>query len=95
VCSRLTGLGRASSAGADILGSMIVEPGHADGTRTVHLTHTTLVVVALCGETIDSHDHPDLAVLCDECFALAQAEGADVSLWMTEIQVEALLSLAA
>jgi hypothetical protein len=74
---------------------MIVEPGHADGTRTVHLTHTTLVVVALCGETIDSHDHPDLALICEECFALAQAGGADVSLWITEIQIQAVFPLAA
>ena len=51
----------------DTAARMLLEPGYAEGTRVVHLTHTTLVVEALCGEQAELHGEPDLAVLCDEC----------------------------
>ena len=74
---------------------MLLEPAHAGGTRVVHLTHTTLVVEALCGEPVDLHGEPDLAVLCDDCLEHAQALGVDVEIWITEIQIDVQLPLAA
>ena len=67
---------------------MLLEPAHAEGTRVVHLTHTTLVVEALCGESADLHGEPDLAVLCDDCLEHARALGVDVEMWILEVQVE-------
>jgi hypothetical protein len=52
--------------------------GHASGSRIVHLTHTSLVADALCGEIgIDRLGEPDLAIVCEECAAAAaSAAGA-------------------
>jgi hypothetical protein len=75
----------------------MLEPGYAEGTRGVHLTHTTLVVEALCGEPVVLHGEPDLGLIlmCDECLELARARGADPSVWVTEVEVEMRLRLAA
>jgi hypothetical protein len=62
---------------------MLLEPGYAEGTQTVHLTHTTLVVEALCGGLADLHGEPDLPVLCDECLDHALLLGVDVQVWLT------------
>jgi hypothetical protein len=74
---------------------MLLEPAHAEGTRVVHLTHTTLVVEALCGEPVALHGEPDLAVLCDECLEHACALGVDIEVWITEVQIDVQLPLAA
>jgi hypothetical protein len=71
------------------------EPGYAEGTRVVHLTHTTLVVEALCGTSVELHGEPDLGVICDECLELARAQGADPSGWVTKVEVKMRLPLAA
>ena len=64
---------------------MLLEPAHAEGTRVVHLTHTTLVVEALCGEPADLHGEPDLAVLCDDCLEHARALGfPETAAWCCE-----------
>jgi hypothetical protein len=56
--------------------------GHATGSRTVHLTETSLVNDAICGETgIDRLGEPDLATICDACDALATAAGGDPATW--------------
>jgi hypothetical protein len=78
---------------------MNLQPAHADGTRVVHLTHTTLVVEALCGELTDVHGEPDLAVLCDECLEHARLMGVDVEIWLSRVEIvveaDAQLPLAA
>jgi hypothetical protein len=74
---------------------MLLEPAHAEGTRVVHLTHTTLVVEALCGEVADLHGEPDLAVLCNECLEHARAFGVSVEIRITEVQIDLQLPLAA
>jgi hypothetical protein len=51
---------------------VILRPGHVDGERIVHLTHTSIVVEALCGVVVDSDGEPDLAVICDACLELAE-----------------------
>jgi hypothetical protein len=56
--------------------------GHSSSSRIVHLTETTLVSDALCGETgIDRLGEPDLATICDACDALATAAGGDPATW--------------
>ena len=42
-------------------------PGHVDGDRTVHLTHTTLVHEALCGAVVDCDGEPAGGTLCLDC----------------------------
>ena len=74
---------------------MLLEPGYAEGTRVVHLTHTTLVVEALCGEQAELHGEPDLAVLCDECLEHARALGVAVEIRITEVHIDVQLPLAA
>jgi hypothetical protein len=75
---------------------MVLEPAHAEGAHVVHLTHTTLVVEALCGEQADLHGEPDLPLICDECLELARALGVfDVEHWTVEAQVDVQLPLAA
>ena len=74
---------------------MLLEPAHAEGTRVVHLTHTTLVVEALCGEVVDLHGEPDLAILCDACLEHAGALGVSVEIRITEMQIDLQLPLAA
>jgi hypothetical protein len=75
---------------------VLLHAGHLKGTRVVHLTHTTLVLEGLCGDAVDLHGEPDLAVICLECLELARAVGADLLLCVTEIEGEApLLRLAA
>ncbi len=73
---------------------MLLQPAYVDGTRIVHLTHTSLVVESLCGEQAELHGEPDLAVICDECLAIALTSGADVS-WLMDTGREAALPLAA
>jgi hypothetical protein len=74
---------------------MLLEPGYTEGTRVVHLTHTTLIVEAFCGEPAGLHGEPDLAVLCDECLEHARALGVDIEVWVTEVQIDVQLPLAA
>ncbi len=66
---------------------MLLEPAHAEGTRVVHLTHTTLVVEALCGEVADLHGEPDLPVLCEACLEHARHLGVDVGVWVTALEI--------
>ena len=54
---------------------------HVSGSRTLHLSHTTLVVESLCGMTVDLDGEPDLPVICDECLEHATELGADVGHW--------------
>ena len=91
----IPGLGATPSEPTAILRCMLLEPGYAEGTRVVHLTHTTLVVEALCGEPAGLHGEPDLAVLCDECLEHARALGIDIEVWVTEVQIDVQLPLAA
>lgn len=76
---------------------VVLEPAHVEGTRVVHLTHTTLVVEALCGELTDLHGEPDLPVLCDECVEHARLLGVsiEVEVWVTEVEIDVQLPLAA
>ncbi len=74
---------------------MQLQPGHSDGSRTVHLTHTTLVVEGLCGETVGFHGEPDLAVVCVDCLEVAASFGIDVRAWSEESLVVVHLPLAA
>lgn len=70
----------------------VFHPAHVDGSRIVHLTRTTLLVEALCGETIVFDGHPDLAVICEECDLLAREAGGDPETW---VALEAVLQLRA
>jgi hypothetical protein len=74
---------------------MVLESAHAEGKHVVHLTHTTLVAEALCGEPTGLHGEPDLGVLCEECLDHARVLGVDVEVWVTEIEIELQLPLAA
>jgi hypothetical protein len=74
---------------------MLLQPAHLAGTRIVHVTHTTLVVEALCGEAVDLHGEPDLPVICGDCLELARAARADISLWIAEVEIQTGLLLAA
>ena len=48
--------------------SVALEIGFVEGSAIVHLTRTSLVSHALCGEdSIAFHGEPDLAVMCEEC----------------------------
>ena len=61
---------------------MRLEPGHRDGHRVVHLTHTTLFAEALCGEAaIDCLGTPDLVVLCEECDRIGRDGGEERAQW--------------
>lgn len=66
---------------------MLLEPGYAEGTRAVHLTHTTLFAEALCGELTDRHGEPDLPVLCGECLEHARLLGVDIEVWVTTVEI--------
>jgi hypothetical protein len=74
---------------------MLLEPGYAEGTRVVHLTHTTLVVEALCGASAGLHGEPDQPVLCDDCLEHARVLGVDVEVRVTEVRIDVHLPLAA
>ena len=74
---------------------MLLEPGHAEGTRVVHLTHTTLLSEGLCGEPAGLHGEPDLPVMCDACLDHARVLGVDIEIWITELQIGVPLPLAA
>jgi hypothetical protein len=74
---------------------MLLQPAYAAGTRILHLTHTSLIVESLCGEEVGFHGEPDLAVICDECIAIAVVAGADASSWLPDIVRESVLPLAA
>jgi len=74
---------------------MRLQPGHAEDSRTVHLTHTILVVEALCGEEIVFQGEPDIAVICVECLEVAICHGIDVTTWSIEPLGAVKLPLAA
>jgi hypothetical protein len=74
---------------------MQLHPGHSQGSRTVHLTHTTLVVEGLCGESVGFHGEPDLAVVCVDCLEVAASFGIDVSFRSDESRVVVHLPVAA
>ncbi len=73
---------------------MLLVPCHVEGTRVLHLSHTALVVEALCGIEADAHEAPDLAVICEECLEHALFLGADVGAFV-EIALPQRLPLAA
>lgn len=75
--------------------AMQLQPGHAEDSRIVHLTHTSLVVEALCGEDIRFHGEPDVAVICVECLEFADSHGIDATAWSRETLVTVRLPLAA
>ena len=60
---------------------MLLQPGHIDGDRVVHLTHTTLMVEAVCGEPITHHGQPHDAVACSACFEIVLELGLDATEW--------------
>jgi hypothetical protein len=62
----------------------------------VHLTHTTLVCEALCGEEepVVWDGEPDAAVICSACDELARALGLDPAAWM-RVEAELVLQRAA
>lgn len=74
---------------------MLLQPGHIEGERTVHMTHTSLVAESLCGEQVSLDGEPDLATVCADCLELARAAGADVSAWARVEEVTHDLQLAA
>lgn len=74
---------------------MLLEPGFADGATIVHLTHTTLVAEALCGEKVVWHGEPDGALICPDCDELARFAETDHAAWLAEAQVAPTLGLAA
>lgn len=59
------------------------------------LTHTSLVVEALCGADIRFHGEPDVAVICVECLEVADSHGIDATAWSRETLVTVRLPLAA
>jgi hypothetical protein len=63
-------------------------PGHVEGTQIVHLTERSFLVEALCGETVGSDGEPDVAVICEDCHALAVAAGGDPAAWVVLPVVE-------
>jgi hypothetical protein len=63
-------------------------PGHADGTRVVHLTARSFLFEALCGETVGVDGEPDVAVICEDCHALAVGAGGDPASWVVLQVVE-------
>jgi hypothetical protein len=76
-------------------GLVLLAACHVAGTRTLHLSHTTLVVEALCGIEADRHGEPDLAMICEECLEQAVSLGVDISLWFDQATNTLLLPLAA
>lgn len=84
-----------TSEGTDMLGLVVLAACHVAGTRTLHLSHTTLVVEALCGIDADHHGEPDLATICDHCLEHVVSLGADVSLWFDQATNTQQLPLAA
>ena len=69
-------------------------PAHVDGSRVVHLTRTTLLVEALCGEIVALDGRPDPAVICDECDLLAREAGGDAESWVAMVAVIELRAAA-
>jgi hypothetical protein len=60
-----------------------VEAGYTEGSAVVHLTHTSLVSHALCGEeSIGFQGEPELAVICDDCDRIGRELGHDPEAWM-------------
>ncbi len=43
------------------------DPGYFADSRVVHLTRSSLLTDALCGELLTFHGEPDLAVICEQC----------------------------
>jgi len=74
---------------------MQLAAGHNESSSTLHLTHTSLLAEALCGEEVSHHGEPELALICERCLAEADAAGADVSLWLERVEVVLPLPLAA
>ena len=67
---------------------MDYHPGHVDDTRIVHLTERSFLVEALCGEAVGSDGEPDVAIICEDCHALAVAAGGDPAAWVVLPVVE-------
>ena len=67
---------------------MDYHPGHVDGTRIVHLTERSFLVEALCGEIVGIEGEPDVAIICDDCHALAMGAGGDPAAWVVLQVVE-------
>lgn len=62
--------------------------GHVEGTRIVHLTERSFLVEALCGEAVAIDGEPDVAVICEDCHALAVGAGGDPAAWVVLRAVE-------
>lgn len=74
---------------------MLLQPGHAENGRLVHLTHTSLFHEGLCGGAVTTDGEPDLAIVCPECLEHARAAGLDVATWIVEAERGVTLPLAA
>ena len=61
---------------------LVFHVAHAEGSSVVHLTHTTLVIEAMCGASVSLDGHPELAVLCEDCDLLAREAGGDQQAWV-------------
>jgi len=68
--------------------------GHVEGTRIVHLTARSFLVESLCGEVVGLDGEPDVAVICEECHALAVEAGGDHESWVALVEVVELRAAA-
>jgi hypothetical protein len=60
---------------------MLLRTGHGTTGCTVHLTHTSLVQDALCGEDVSYHGEPDQPVICQSCERIASDLGEQPDAW--------------
>jgi hypothetical protein len=78
------------SSGTDArLATLKFAVGFEDCSAVVHLTRTSLVGDALCGqEPIGFHGEPELAVICEECDRLGRELGGEPADWVRVAVVE-------
>lgn len=63
------------------LACVLFQSGHVEDDHVVHLTHTTLMVEAICGELITHHGAPHEPVACESCLEIVVELGLDVTEW--------------
>ena len=59
--------------------------GHVETSRIVHLSQTSFLTEALCGEPVGLDGEPDLAVICEDCDRLAREAGGDPDGWVADV----------
>jgi hypothetical protein len=59
--------------------------GHVETSMTVHLTQSSFLTEALCGEPVELDGEPDLAVICEDCDRFACEAGGDPDGWVADV----------